>query len=84
MVEKYLKCDAADADKASQSGVTLSECNNLAVSLGHEYMYHNLNNGCSTMKTCDTFKFATTGGQNYKLTGSKSKLMQQFSSKLRT
>lgn len=67
--KKYLKCDAADEE--SQSGLTLSECNNLAVSLGHGFMYHNVNNGCNTMKTCDSFQSASTDGQNYKLTGSK-------------
>ena len=73
--KKYLKCDAADEE--SQSGLTLSECNNLAVSLGHGYMYHNVNNGCNTMKTCDSFQSASTDGQNYKLTGSKSKLISK-------
>ena len=68
----WFNCDAPDGDKQTVKDVsTLSECNNLAVKAGHQYMFYGTNKDCITLKTCDTFKIAKKGS-NYKLTGTKS------------
>ena len=50
----------------------LNECTEMAEAAGHPYLYFTTNNGCITYENCDTHRFATAGGTNYRYEGMSS------------